>query len=51
MFLILERVKSQPPIEDIEMVPRPSQIDDWGLYSQYAEELVRKRLGSKGFLN
>ncbi|WAO88482.1 Hypothetical protein NCS54_00583200 [Fusarium falciforme] len=51
MFLILERVKTQPPIEDFEMVPRPSQIDDWGLYSQYAEEQVKKRLGDKGFLN
>lgn len=43
--LVLERVSSQTPFNDVLRFPRPSQLDDWVLYEKLIGDHYRKRQG------
>jgi hypothetical protein len=48
--LTLERVPSQTPLREIENIPRPSQMDDWGIFEKLEAELIKQKEGHQGFL-
>lgn len=43
--LTLERLPNQKPMEEIAIIPRPSQLDDWTLYEQLERKRIRKTEG------
>lgn len=38
-------------MDDIGMIPLPSQLDDWHLFERYEGEMIRQRRGSQGYLD
>ncbi|KND95310.1 hypothetical protein TOPH_00584 [Tolypocladium ophioglossoides CBS 100239] len=51
VVLTIERVPGQRSLQEIAMIPRPSQLDDWQLFEKYEGEMIRQRRGDPGFLD
>ncbi|KAL0932012.1 uncharacterized protein CTRU02_212965 [Colletotrichum truncatum] len=49
--LLLERVAGQKALEQVQQVPRPSQMDDWEAFKKVEAEMVRQRKGDDGLLD
>lgn len=47
--LIIDRLPNQKPMEEITIIPRPSQLDDWNLYEQLERGQIRKTEGKTKF--
>lgn len=45
MRLTLERVPGQTPMDEILHIPRPSQLDEWGLYEKLERERIKQTEG------
>ncbi|KAI3401275.1 hypothetical protein diail_11981 [Diaporthe ilicicola] len=45
MRLILERTPGQTPMNEILRIPKPSQLDDWGLYEKLRKERIKQTEG------
>ncbi|KAL8381454.1 hypothetical protein RB595_005630 [Gaeumannomyces hyphopodioides] len=50
LALVLERVPGQRSMEDLKVVPKPSQLDDWRLYERLEGEKLKSMVGRKNFL-
>ncbi|TQN68948.1 hypothetical protein CSHISOI_06521, partial [Colletotrichum shisoi] len=49
--LLLEHVDGQKSLEEVQKVPRPSQVDDWQTFKKVEAEMVRQRKGDDGLLD
>ncbi|CCF43626.1 hypothetical protein CH063_13273 [Colletotrichum higginsianum] len=49
--LLLEHVDGQKSLEEVQKVPRPSQMDDWQTFKKVEAEMVRQRKGDDGLLD
>ncbi|GJC90171.1 hypothetical protein ColLi_13009 [Colletotrichum liriopes] len=49
--LLLEHVDGQKSLEQVQQVPRPSQMDDWQTFKKVEAEMVRQRKGDDGLLD
>ncbi|KDN65519.1 hypothetical protein CSUB01_01081 [Colletotrichum sublineola] len=49
--LLLEHVSGQKSLEQVQQVPRPSQMDDWETFKKVEAEMVRRRKGDDGLLD
>ncbi|KAF5501564.1 hypothetical protein CGCS363_v006445 [Colletotrichum siamense] len=49
--LLLERVNGQKDLEQVQQIPRPSQIDEWQAFKKVEAEMVRQRKGDDGLLD
>lgn len=50
LVLKLERVPGQRPMEQTQMVPKPSQLDDWALYEKLEGDKIRMIDGEATYL-
>ncbi|KAK2064182.1 hypothetical protein LY76DRAFT_612399 [Colletotrichum caudatum] len=49
--LLLEHVDGQTSVEQVQQVPRPSQMDDWETFKKVEAEMVRRCKGDDGLLD
>ncbi|TEA22198.1 hypothetical protein C8034_v002119 [Colletotrichum sidae] len=49
--LLIERVDGQKPLEQVQHIPRPSQMDDWQTFKKLEAELVRQSKGEDALLD
>lgn len=47
--LTLERLPNQIPLQEIAVIPKPSQLDDWNLYEQLECDQIRHTEGQVRF--
>lgn len=47
----MERVDGQKSLEQVQQVPRPSQMDSWQMFKKVEAEIVRQRKGDDGLLD
>jgi len=50
LVLKLERVAGQRSMEETQMVPKPSQLDDWALYEKLEGDKIRMIDGEATYL-
>jgi len=49
--LLLEHVGGQKSLEQVQQVPRPSQMDDWEAFKKLEAEMIRRCKGDDGLLD
>lgn len=49
--ITLDRLPGQYPMREILKIPRPSQLDDWGLYEELERSVIQERDGNGKFMD